>query len=125
MISGKARIAKTLGAVAAVALTLVLASGCSFVRNAVGPSYSDYTGVWACCSQRSDDAEFEPEGIDEVLSFLVLNPNGRAEMVVRIPGGEPYIVDCTWDVTFRDKERGEDAGIVLIGERSVRIWSTV
>lgn len=116
MISGKMRVAKELGAVVAIILALVLMSGCSFIRNALGPSYSDYIGVWACYAQQSDDGEFKPESIAEVLSFLVLSSNGRAEIVVRLPGEEPRVVDCAWDVVFRDRDQGDDAGVVLVGE---------
>lgn len=116
---------KLMGLAAVVVCVLILVSGCEFTQQVFGPRHSEYEGVWACYKMKTDETEFEPKDIDDVVTFLALKEDGRAEMIIRLPGDDPSIIDCRWDVTFNDREKGEEAGIILIGEDFVNPYSYV
>lgn len=97
---------------------LLTAGGCIFADPGRYPSRDDYVGVWACYSQVTDEpkSEYSPETLDEVRTFLVLEQNGEAQIILRLSRNEVSSIDCKWVATHEDKERRQEEGIVLVGD---------
>lgn len=90
-------------------------SMCSY-QEETNPGSNEYVGVWAAYEVKADNKEYYADSIDDVHEFLVLHQNGSAQDVVSIANDEPFVVECSWIRTTRDKKEGTNAGILLLGD---------